>query len=483
MTSAHLDWNTFYARTGLLCALLWVSSVPASAPCWPQFRGPNCSGVALEATPPVAPGPTNGVRWCVEVPWSPSSPCVWGDRLFLTTFDQGQLQTRCYQRSDGKLLWSKGVKPDKLEGFHPTENSPAGSTPATDGRRLVSYFGSFGLIGYDFEGNELWRHPLPVAVSGGGYGSGTSPIIAGEFVILDRDQDQNSSLLAVEVASGRTAWETARPDATGSFGTPVIWQNEGREQVVVPGCLRLKGYDLQNGKELWMVAGVAAFSCTTPVVGEGWLYYAAWAPGKTDSPWPSWDVFRERYDKNHDGEVTFDELPAGERAYMTGVDVNHDGKITKADWDILMGRNAKGRNVLVALKPGGRGDITQTHVAWEFNRGLPYVPSPLFYEGRLYLIKDGGMLSCFDAKTGEPFYVQERLEAPGNYYASPVAAAGRIYLASVGGKLTVVKAGGQKPEILHQADFGDRIFATPALVGDRIYLRTRKKLYALGAEE
>jgi outer membrane protein assembly factor BamB len=122
-----------------------------------------------------------------------------------------------------------------------------------------------------------------------------------------------------------------------------------------------------------------------------------------------------------------------------------------------------------------RGGIFQ-----HFNRGLPYVASPLFYEGRVYLIKDGGLLSSLDAKTGKPYYLQERIEAPGSYYASPVAADGRIYLASLSGKVTVIKAGGEKPEILHQADFGERVFATPALVGNRIYFRTQRKLYALG---
>jgi outer membrane protein assembly factor BamB len=466
----------------LPCFLGVLTSAVASAASWPQFRGPDCSGVAVEATPPVVVSPTNRVLWSIDVPWSPSSPCIWGERLFLTTFDEGQLQTRCYNLRDGKLVWSSGIRPEKLEAFHTTENSPAAPTPATDGTRIVSYFGSFGLVCYDLKGKELWRRPLAVAISGGGFGTGTSPVIVGGLVILDRDQDQNSSLLAVDVATGKTIWETARPDATGSFGTPVIWRNDGVDEVVVPGCLRLKGYDLKTGSELWTASGTAAFTCTTPVVGDGWLYYAAWSPGKTDAPWASWEAFLARYDKNKDGAVTPDEFPESERPFMSGADANHDGKITKEDWDIIAARNAQGRNVLIALKPGGRGDITQTHVAWEANRGLPYVPSPLFYDGRVYLIKDGGMMSSFDAKTGKPYYLQERLGAEGSYYASLVAAAGRIYVASLAGKVTVVKTGGDKPEIINQGDFGDRIFATPALVGNRIYLRTQKRLYALGGE-
>jgi outer membrane protein assembly factor BamB len=474
--------NALLCGALLNCFSLAVSGAEPVVPNWAGFRGPNCSGVGGSAKPPVKISPTNGVLWVTEVPWSPSSPCVWGERIFLTTFAEDRLQTRCYDRRGGQLLWSREAKPEKLEPFHKTEASPAAATPATDGRHVVSYFGSLGLICHDPEGKELWRHPLPVALSGGSFGSGTSPVIAGNLVILNRDQDTNSSLLAVDVETGKTVWEAPRPEASGSFGTPIIWENEGVEQVVTPGCVRLKGYELRSGKEHWMVTGVTCFACTTPVIGEGLLFFAGWAPGKSDAPWPSWDNFLAQYDKNKDGEITFDEFPEGQRDFMRGLDVNHDGKITKADWDLIAAQNAKGENVMVAVEPGGQGDITQTHVRWKFKRGLPYVASPLFYEGRVYLIRDGGLLSSFDAKTGNPYYVQERLEAPGNYYSSPVAADGRIYLASVSGTLSVVKAGGDKPEILHQAPFGDRIFATPALVGERLYLRTQGKLYAFGAE-
>ena len=197
---------------------------------------------------------------------------------------------------------------------------------------------------------------------------------------------------------------------------------------------------------------------------------------------PTWEKFLEEHDKNKDGVVTLDEFDEASRDFYRGFDVNRDGKIDKTDWDQITASLAKGENVLVAVKPGGRGNISQTHVAWKATRGLPYVASPLFYDGRIYLIKNGGMFSSFEAKSGKPFYIQERLEAGGNYYSSPVAADGRIYLASVSGKLTVVKAGGEKPEVLHQADFGERIFATPAIAGDKLFLRTRSTLYAFGDE-
>jgi outer membrane protein assembly factor BamB len=402
--------------------------------------------------------------------------------VLLTTFADNELQTRCYRRADGKLEWTGRVKPDKFELYHKKESSPATSTPATDGRRVVSYFGSFGLVCYDLQGQELWRHPLPAALSPGGYGTGTSPLIADQLVVVSHDRDMASSLLALDLATGKTVWETPRPDALGSFGTPIVWTNEGKTEVVVPGALCLKGYDLKTGKENWVVRGTTSYSCTTPVTAEGMVFYAAWSDGKEDDPLPVWETFLEKYDKNKDGVASLDEFDENSREYFRGYDVNRDGKIDRSDWDLIKASVAKGENVMVAVKPGGRGDISQSHVAWKATRGLPYISSPLYYDGRVYLVKNGGMLSSLDAKSGEPAYLQERLGSEGYYYSSPVAADGRVYIASQQGKLTVVKAGGSKPEILHQVDFGEQIYASPALAGANLFLRTRSQLYAFGPE-
>ena len=451
----------------------------ASQDNWPEFRGANCSGVSATARPPIKISPTNGVKWKVEVPWSPSSPCVWGDRILLTTYSDGELQTRCYSTKDGALVWSKGIKPEKLETFHRTEGSPAASTPATDGRHVVCYFGSFGLVCYDFAGKEVWRHPLPLALSGGGFGTGTSPIIFHDRVLLNRDQDQNSLLMALDLASGKTVWETPRPDAAGSFGTPIVWSDSGVEEVVVPGSIQLKGYALRDGAERWVVDGMVGFACTTPVAGDGMVYFGGWSPGKSDSPWPTWEKFLATYDKGNHGAIVLDELDVNVRDFIRGMDRNHDGRVTKEDWDIVQASAAKAENVVVAVKAGGTGDISKTHIAWKVTKGLPYVPSPLYYKGRVYLVRDGGMMSSIDAKAGTAYYMQERLdEAAGSYYSSPIAADDRIYVVSLTGKLSVVKAGGDKPEIIHQASFGERVFATPAPVGENLYLRTESKLYA-----
>ena len=211
------------------------------------------------------------------------------------------------------------------------------------------------------------------------------------------------------------------------------------------------------------------------------MFFAGWSPGKADSPWPSWASTVERQDKNGDGKISLEEFEAGP-AWFKAQDVDGDGFLTQKDWDQIGGLMKRGENVLLAIKPGGHGDVTATHVVWKATKGLPYVPCPLHYDGRVYLVKDGGMVSSFDAKTGKAFYAQERLPAQGSYYASPVAADGHLYFASLQGKLTVVNAGGDKPEVVHEADFGERISATPALVGDRLYLRTKTKLMAFGGE-
>jgi outer membrane protein assembly factor BamB len=471
----------FSALLGFITTLAaTVPAVGASPPSWPQFRGALATGVSPGSHPPVKIGPSEEVKWSVAVPWSPSSPCVWGDRIFLTTFQNGELEVRCHECSDGRLRWARAIKPDRVEDFHRSDGSPAASSPATDGRHIVSYFGSFGLVCHDFEGKELWRHVLPAAESYGQYGSGASPIIVGQAVLLNRDQYRSSSLLALDIETGTKLWETPRPDAGGSFGSPALWHNNGTDEIVLGASTRLKGYDLKTGAERWMIEGVTGLVCTTPVIAEGMLIFAASSNAVADPPLPSWEQFASTYDKNGDGEVTYDEIQIERRDYYRGLDVNHDGKLTREDWDLRKVQYARAENVLLAVRPGGSGDISKTNIAWQFRKGLPYVASPLHYDGRIYLIKDGGLLSALDVKTGQPFYVQERIGAAGNYYASPVAADGRIYVASVPGKFTVVKAGGAKPEILHQSDFGERIFATPALVGDTIYLRTETRLWAFG---
>lgn len=448
---------------------------------WPQFRGPNSSGVSESARPPAAFGPGTNEVWKVAVPSGMSSPVVWEDRIFLTAFNENRLEVRCYARKDGAQLWRRVVPADKLEEFHVTEGSPAASSCATDGRFVVSYFGSYGLICHDVAGKEQWTHPLPLAETAGGFGTGCSPALVGGTVILNRDLLASCSLLAVDLKSGKKVWETARPDVRQSYGTPMVWAHDGLKEIVMSGSLKLKSYDLKTGAERWSLTGLPSFTCTTPVVGDGLLFFAGWSPGKNDNPLPPFEQTAAAFDKNKDGAITPDEVKGTPlENFFRAQDINRDGKITAEDVNSMQAMMKSGENVLVAVRPGGKGELDASHIAWKQARGLPYVPSPLYYQGQVYLVKDGGMVSCFEAKTGKILYQQERLNAQGTYYASPVAADGRILVTSLDGKLTVFAAGGETPRVLHQADFKERIAATPALVGKQIYLRTATTLYAFG---
>lgn len=412
-----------------------------------------------------------------------SSPVVWGDRIFLTALDAGRLEVHCYGSKDGRLLWKRAVPADKLEEYHSTEGSPAASSCVTDGQRVVSYFGSFGLICHDFSGKELWRHPLPLAKTAGGFGTGSSPTLAGSLVILNRDLLKGCSVIAVDVKTGKRAWETLRPDVSQSYGSTIVWQNNGVDEIVMSGSLKLKAYDPQSGREKWSLAGMPSFTCTTPVVGDGLLFFAGWAPGKGDSPMPTFEQTAANFDKNKDNAITADEVKGTPlEPFFRAQDINGDGKITAEDVAAMTAMMSKGENTLVAVKPGGKGELGGDQVAWKQTRGLPYVPSPLYYRGHVYVVKDGGMVSCYEARTGKTIYQQERLNALGSYYASPVAADGRIVVASLDGKTTVFAAGGETPKVLHQADFKERIAATPALVRNRIFVRTATTLYAFGGK-
>ena len=469
----------------ILCSLalcLGMSGFAAET-WWPQFRGPNCSGVSDTARPPVAFGPGSNQLWKVAVPPGMSSPVVWADRLFLTVFDAGQLAVHCYARKDGHRIWKQGVPSEKLEEFHATEGSPAASSCVTDGRLVVSYFGSYGLVCHDFSGKEIWRHPLPLAETAGGFGTGSSPTLAGSRVILNRDLLKGCAVIAVDLKTGKLAWETLRPDVTQSYGSTIVWRNNGVDEVVMSGSLKLKAYDLESGRETWSLAGMPSFTCTTPVVGDGLLFFAGWSPGKGDAPLPNFEQTAASFDKNKDNAITRDEVKGTPlEAFFRAQDVNGDGRLTAEDAAAMKRMMAQGENTLVAVRPGGKGDLGSEFVVWKQTRGLPYVHSPLFYRGHLYVVKDGGMVSCYEAKTGKVVYQQERLNALGIYYASPVAADGRIIVASLDGKVTVFSAGGETPVILHRADFKERISGTPALVANQLYLRTATALCAFGSQ-
>jgi outer membrane protein assembly factor BamB len=468
----------------VLLALLVVgfasAGVPgAEPPTWPQFRGPAGSGVAPDsARPPLQFGPEKNLKWKVAVPPGASSPVVAGDRIFLTGFEKGKLFTIAHRCADGAELWRKQAPAEKVEPFEKSEGSPAASTPATDGKHLVVYFGSYGLLCYDLDGKEVWKHPLPIPVTFQGFGSCSSPIIAEGKVVLLRDQERDGKLLCVDLASGKLHWEAKRDGYRTSWGSACIWDTPTGKQVVVAGGLKLQGYDLKSGKLVWTVTGLPSYQATTPVVSAGRLIYAGWSyGGSNEFKAPSFDDLLKEAGQEKLGHLTRDGAEkTALKGHFDSADPNKDGKITRAEWDEQVKAMTDGKNVAFALKPGGTGDVTATHVAWTVTRGLPYIPSPLVYQGMMYLVNKAGRLSAFEAQTGKEVYFGENVGLNG-IYASPVAANGHLYLCGLDGAVVVVKAG-DKPQRVSAAELDDRIAASPAIAGNTLYIRTGKILYA-----
>lgn len=480
---------------------------------WNQFRGPGSTGVAgADCRPPTTPD-ARSLAWKTAVPPGHSSPVIAGNTIFLTGVDNQRLVTLALDRTTGAILWRREAPPVPLEDVHQT-SSPAAPTPWADDRRVFVYFGSFGLLCYDHQGAEQWTHPLPTPKSL--YGMATSPIAYRDTLILVLDNEENlegstlsrSKMLAVHKASGEIAWETARPLVRSGWSTPALWQHDGRTELVVLGTGRVTGCNPETGEEVWHATGFSQETIAQPVVGDGLLFASSSQIGggadEMIDPQPYWESVMS-FDANRDGRLqraemtghfTFPlrpELGPGHPGYgiplpsdpparqkrldgmFASADEDKDGQWTRDEFARNMaGRPGKPR--LMAIRPGGTGDVTSTHVAWELHRQIPEIPTPLFHDHRLYMVRNGGLLSAVAAADGSVLYT-ERLDAPGQYSASPVAAQGHLYLVSNRGRLTVVKTGDSFTRV-HQHDLGEPALVTPAIDSDTIYIRTTSHLVA-----
>jgi outer membrane protein assembly factor BamB len=473
---------------------------------WPQFRGPGGQGVARPGLKlPAKFGPSEHVLWKTALPAGHSSPCVWDDRIYVTGFDKKtkELETICLDRASGKIRWRTAAPTQKIERVHEI-NTPASSTPAADGEQVYVYFGSYGLLCYGKDGDLKWQRPLePIPT---GFGSGTSPVVAGDLVLLNSGKGGTFKLLALDRQSGKTVWEKDRPRgfATGLWSTPVVRHAKEGDEVIVAGGPSVTAYRVADGATRWQLGGLPGISLNTPAVGGGLLFLSLTNPiGDLDEnvvKLPAFADLIKKHDKNKDGKLSADEIPddlvlftrgradkigdwAKVKDMMSRYARNKDKAIGSQEWQAMLkdiGTFTSTVQIAVAaIRLDGSGDVTKTHLAWKQSKQVPEVPSPLFYQGRVYLVTERGIITCRDAATGKEIY-RKRLGGRGTCYASPVVGDDKIYVGSDGGVLVVFRPG-DRFEVLANNDFGEEgIVATPALVDDKIYVRTERHLYAFG---
>jgi len=312
----------------------------------------------------------------------------------------------------------------------------------------------------------------------------SSPIVAEGMVVLLCDQDTNSFLIAVDKDSGKTCWKTDRPEVIQGFSTPVLYHPpEGQPQLIVPGSFQLIAYSLSTGQKLWWIQGLSWQPKTVPLLGRDVLYvhWSAWGTGDPGNQvvMPEFDEVLREHDSNHDGRLSIEEAtgPNLKESWQV-VDLDKNGTLDKKEWDSYRSM-LTGQNGLFAIRPGGRGDVTATNILWRYWKSLPSVSSPLLYNGVIFMVKDGGVVTSLDASTGTVLKQGRLPDGLESYFSSLVAADEKVFLGSATGKVTVLKAKGEW-EILAVNDLGEECFATPAISEGNIYIRTRNNLYCFG---
>jgi len=395
---------------------------------WPQWRGPHMTGVSTTATPPVEWSESKNIRWKLPIAGRGSaSPVVWGDTVFLLSAvsESGatapgvlhKFVVMAVDRTTGDVVWERTAREDAPhEGTHRENGTYASSSAVTDGEHVIASFESRGLYAYDMNGTLVWQKDLGDKRMRNEFGEGTTPALFGNHLVVVWDHQGQSFIVALDKRTGEELWRRDR-DEIDSWFTPLIVDVNGRPQVVTGAMNRIQSYDLATGDVVWHTAGLTMNPIPSPVAADGLV------------------------------------------VLMSGY---------------------RGNSLKAIRLNDAKGDITGTDaIAWTYERDAPYVPSPLLYAGILYMLKsNNGILSVFDAKTGTPHYLTQRLDAVPNVFASPVGAAGRVYIPGREGSTVVLKHG-PSLEVLAVNALDDGFDASPALVDGEIYLRGYRHLYCI----
>jgi outer membrane protein assembly factor BamB len=441
-----------FARLLLLCACLPPLATDTRVLAqsnWPQFRGTEARGVATDSRLPDRWSATENIEWKRDLPgrgWS--SPIVWESRVFLTTVvntgeteapkkglyfggdrpkppeSEHQWKVLCLDLQNGERLWERQVHQGTPETPIHLKSSYASETPVTDGQRVYCYFGNLGVFCFDMEGNELWRKPIAAHAMRFGWGTAASPVLHDGVLYLVNDNEEESYLLALDAATGEERWRTPR-DEKSNWATPFVWRNSQRVEIVTPGTGQVRSYDLQ-GNLLWSLQGMSSITIATPFADNDLLYISS---GYVLDP----------------------------------------------------------RKPIYAIRPGATGDISlvddQTSnefIAWSNGKIAPYNPTTLLHDGRLYVLYDRGLVSCFRGGDGQSLYGPERLPNGRAFTASPWAREGQVFFLNEDGVTFVLKAG-DAFELSHTNSLAedDMCMATPAIAGDRLLIRSSARIYCV----
>ena len=456
---------------GLLFAF-FLLILPATAQEWARFRGPNGSGVSTDTGFPTEFNKSKNLVWRTPVRPGKSSPVLTRRHIFLTAFENGKLFTQCFDRQTGNLLWERSIDRPRTEPAN-KQNHPAAITPVTDGEMVYAFFPEYGLVAYSADGKERWKAPLGPFSNEMGHSS--CPIVAGDNVVLVLDQMLGSYIAAFDKRNGELRWKTPREEMDG-YATPLLYQPAGSAPTVITASRgQLGAHRVDNGKRLWSWTKLSPSQVASPVLVNDTLFTF----GYGNDTATLFSTQLRRYDKNNDEKLTQDEY--GDDAYLNGVALfvgNKDGVVTKEEYDFRQSMSVAPSSLLAIQLE--RDAAAAPREVWRYEKSfIGVVPSPLYYQGVLYVAKNGGLFTSFNAKTGDVAKAGRLAGAIGAYSSSPVAAEGKIFIASEDGKVTVLKAGADW-DVIQTNDLEEGCYATPALAGGNIYLRTNNALYRFG---
>lgn len=481
------------------CLSAWLPPLAGAPADWPQFRGPNCSGISTETQPlPAEFSDTKNVRWSVELADGIGSPVVVDGRVFTSAMVEPQrVALYAFDAATGAPLWERSWETGELPEIHQT-NCYASSTPAADSERVYFYFSTLGMLCVDTRtGEDVWRAELPVPFFVFKWGPGMSPILHDDLLIFCQDDDISPALYAWDKRTGDLRWSDDRSDMCVNYSHPVINTTAAGDELVVAGTGKLIGYDLETGRRTWSARTLLRNIKTTPVAHDGIIYISVQSRGIANQ----WILSIDQWETgNKDNRITKDEIQAFvgkqpipeaffKRTFDRG-DLNGDGALTGAEIDIafLPEGNAAGARYdsedpedefIVAVRGGGEGDVTDTHVLWKREtQHTDHIVSPLVVNGRMLLIKGGGIATCFETGGGRPLWGPRRINNASEYFASPVYGDGKIYIAAENGVIVVLRDG-PALDILAINDMGSPVLGTPAISNGRLFVRTRSGLFCL----